>query len=99
MMTTYPLAANSSGFQRYDQSSPQAPSGPPWMRYFRGYFLAASNPGGRMMKPCTLSLFAPWNQNDSMGCRAICDSTGSFSMVSGLAFESRQSGTLYAFGG
>ena len=25
-MTTYPLAANSSGFHRYDQSSPQAPS-------------------------------------------------------------------------
>src|ERR1039458_9359005 len=42
MMTTYPFAANSSGFQRKLQSSPQAPCGPPWMRNFTGYFLPAS---------------------------------------------------------
>ena len=47
-----------------------------------------------MMKPWTFSLLAPLNQNDSIGCMAICESTGSFSMVSGFALESRQSGTL-----
>src|SRR5947209_1780574 len=46
MMTTYPFAANSSGFQRYDQSSPHAPCGPPWMRNFTGYFFEASKFGG-----------------------------------------------------
>src|ERR1700739_591354 len=67
MMTTYPLAANSSGFQRYDQSSPHAPSGPPCRRNFTGYFLLASKLGGLTRKPWTLSPFAPSNQKDSRG--------------------------------
>src|SRR4051812_45672695 len=71
MMTTYPLGvdevgdANSSGFQRNDQSSPQAPWGPPWMRNFTGYFLLGSNFGGLTRKPSTGSLLAPWNQKSS----------------------------------
>src|SRR5580704_9863065 len=77
MMTTYPLgvaevgAAKSSAFQRKDQSSPQAPCGPPWMRNFTGYFLLASKLGGLTRKPWTLSPLAPSNQKDSRGDMAI----------------------------
>src|ERR1035438_6075653 len=99
MITTYPLAANSSGFQRYDQSSPHAPSGPPWMRNFTGYFLLASKFGGFTMKPWTFSFAAPVNQKFSSGCISTCESTDPFRFVTACAFDSRQSGILYAFGG
>src|SRR3982750_3708126 len=46
MTTTYPFAANSCAFQRYDHESPQAPCGPPWIKNFTGYFLLASKFGG-----------------------------------------------------
>src|SRR5690349_20756586 len=81
MMTTYPLGvdavgdANSSGFQRYDQSSPQAPCGPPSIKNFTGYFFEASKFGGMTRKPWTLSPFAPGNQKDSSGDMAICERT------------------------
>src|SRR5215472_6418760 len=100
MMTTYPLGvaevgdAKSWGFQRYDQSSPQAPCGPPWIRYFSGYVLLLSKLGGRMMKPCTFSLAAPVYQKVSIGCISTFDSTSSLRWVSGLAFVIRQSGTV-----
>src|SRR6266566_9343659 len=87
MMTTYPElcdavgAANSSAFQRYDQSSPQAPCGPPWMRNFTGYFLLASNFGGLTRKPWTLSPLAPGNQNVSRGDMATWDRTASLTFV------------------
>src|SRR6266705_1614187 len=87
MMTTYPLAAKSSGFQRKLQSSPQAPCGPPWMRNFTGYFLLrllASKLGGLSRKPSTLSPFAPVNENDSNARRETWESTESFICVSGL---------------
>ena len=60
------------------------------MRYFTGYFLLASKFGGLTMKPWTFSFAAPVNQKDSSGCISICDSTGSFSLVSGLRL--RQAG-------
>src|SRR5580692_6182304 len=88
MMTTYPDGcdgvgdANSSGFQRKLQSSPQAPCGPPWMRNFTGYFLEASKFGGFTSKPSTLSLCAPVNQNDSSGDMATWERTASFKCVS-----------------
>src|ERR1700761_5940889 len=63
--TTYPFAANSSGFQRYDHASPQAPCGPPWMRNLTGYFLEGSKFGGLMRNPWTFVSFAPENQKDS----------------------------------
>src|SRR6267378_1513464 len=81
MMTTYPLAAKSSGFQRYDQSSPQAPCGPPWMRNFTGYFLVASKFGGLTRKPSTLSPCAPGNQKDSSEDMAIWERTASLTFV------------------
>src|SRR5208282_1603015 len=77
MMTTYPLAAKSSGFQRYDQSSPQAPSGPPWRRNFTGYFLEASRFGGLTRKPSTLSPLAPLNQKLSIADMEISERTAS----------------------
>src|SRR5579862_3886928 len=88
MMTTYPDGcdevgdANSSGFQRYDQSSPQAPCGPPWMRNFTGYFLLASKFGGLTRKPSTLSPWAPVNQKDSNGDMATWVRTASLRCVS-----------------
>src|ERR1019366_3543221 len=81
MMTTYPLAAKSSGFQGYDQSSPQAPCGPPWMRNFTGYFFEGSKFGGLTRKPSTLSPFAPVNQKDSSGDMATWDRTASLMWV------------------
>src|SRR6202021_2859737 len=89
MMTTYPLLvvefddpevgeANSSGFQRKLQSSPQAPCGPPWMRNFTGYFLLASKFGGLTRKPSTLSPLAPVNQKDSRGDTGTWERTASF---------------------
>src|SRR5260221_4678128 len=81
MMTTYPLAAKSSGFQRKLQSSPQAPWGPPWMRNFTGYFLVASKFGGLTRKPSTLSPFAPVKKKDSIFDMLICDSKLSFTRV------------------
>src|SRR5438105_1989624 len=44
--TTYPYAAQTSGFHRVDQPSIQAPWGPPWIRKTAGYFLAGSKSGG-----------------------------------------------------
>src|SRR5437667_8554605 len=82
MTTTYPLAAKSSGFQRYDQSSPHAPCGPPWMRNFTGYFLLGSKLGGLTRKPWTLSLFEPGNQKDSSGDMEIWERTESLRWVS-----------------
>src|SRR5215471_10168007 len=79
MMTTNPLGveevgdANSSGFQRKDQSSPQAPCGPPWIRNFTGYFLLASKFGGLTSMPSTLSPCAPVNQKGSPSAISICD--------------------------
>src|ERR1700694_1762121 len=90
MMTTYPLAAKSSGFQRYDQSSPQAPCGPPWMRNFTGYFLLASKFGGLTRKPSTLSLFEPGNQKDSSDCMSICERSASLRWVSWRALADAQ---------
>src|ERR1700738_3193566 len=81
MMTTYPLAAKSSEFQRYDQSSPHAPCGPPWMRNFTGYFLLASKFGGLTRKPSTLSPFTPGNQKDSSGDIVTWERTGAFAWV------------------
>src|ERR1700733_8338331 len=89
MMTTYPLAAKSSGFQRYDQSSPQAPSGPPWIRNFTGYFLLASKFGGLTRKPWTLLPCAPVNQKDSRGGMSIYSRTARFRLVSALASSTR----------
>src|SRR6267154_4523430 len=82
-MTTYPLAAKSRAFQRYDHESPQAPCGPPWMRNFTGYFLLASKLGGRMMKPWTLVWAAPVNQKGSRDCMARVGSTLELISVSG----------------
>src|ERR1700746_664937 len=87
MMTTYPLlvdevgAANNSGFQRYDQSSPQAPCGPPWMRNFTGYFLLASKLGGLTMNPWPLVWAAPVNQKVCAPFISIVPKTGSFMEV------------------
>src|SRR5579862_6268700 len=102
MMTTYPDGcdevgdANSSGFQRYDQSSPQAPCGPPWMRNFTGYFFEASKFGGLIRKPSILSPFAPVNQKDSSGDMSICEITASLRCVSwrGLAIAFLGNGSL-----
>src|SRR5215472_15490855 len=94
MTTTKPLAANSSGFQRYDQSSPQAPSGPPWMRNFTGYFLEASKLGGLTRNPSTLSSWAPVNQKDWSGDMRIWDKTGSFRWVSRFG-PSQVAGTAF----
>src|SRR5579864_2529106 len=83
MMTTYPDGcegvgdANSSGFQRKLQSSPQAPCGPPWMRNFTGYLSEASKFGGLTRKPWTLSPCAPVNQKDSRGGMATWERTES----------------------
>src|SRR5713101_3375009 len=87
MMTTYPLAAKSSGFQRYDQSSPHAPCGPPWIRNFTGYLLVESKFGGLTRKPSTLSPCAPLNQNDSSGDMATCERRVSFRCVTGTEVE------------
>src|ERR1700691_5472010 len=100
MMTTYPLlveevgAAKSSAFQRKLQSSPQAPSGPPWMRNFTGYFLLASKFGGRTRKPSTLSPFAPGSQKDSSRDMATWDRTASLKCVSWMGEGSRLGGML-----
>src|SRR5579863_3486593 len=94
MTTTYPLlvdevgAANSSGFHRKLQSSPQAPCGPPWMRNFTGYFFEASKFGGLTRKPSTLSLCAPVNQKDSSGDMATWDREASLRWVSCCPFGS-----------
>src|SRR5438105_15209659 len=85
MTTTYPLAANSSGFQRYDHMSPSGTCGPPCTMNFSGYFLLASKFGGLTRKPCTLSPFAPGNQKDSSGGIWICESTGSLTFVTASA--------------
>src|SRR5579872_1288230 len=91
MITTYPDGcdevgdANSSGFQRYDQSSPQAPCGPPWMRNFTGYFFEASKFGGLTRKPSTLSPFAPANQKDSSGDMETSERRASFTCVKAFA--------------
>src|ERR1019366_3908134 len=90
MMTTYPFAANSSGFQRKLQSSPQAPCGPPWMRNFTGYFLPASKFGGLTREPSTLSPCAPRNENDSAFDMPICDSNCSFTWVSAQSLFNEQ---------
>src|SRR4051794_4084099 len=79
---TYPLAANSSGFHRYDHESPQAPCGPPWMRNFTGYFFAASKSGGFTMKPSTFFPAAPANQNGSRGSIWTWERTASLTWVS-----------------
>src|SRR5260370_27912100 len=84
MMTTYPLAAKSSGFQRYDQSSPHAPCGPPWMRNFTGYFLVGSKFGGLTRKPWTLSPCAPGNQKVSRGGMETWERTALFRWLSCL---------------
>ena len=63
-----------------------------------GILLVGVESRRRIRKPWTFSFAAPVNQNDSIGCMATCDSTSSFIWVSGLAFDSRQSGTEYAFG-
>src|SRR6266446_10741388 len=89
MMTTYPLAAKSSGFQRKLQSSPQAPCGPPWMRNFTGYLVLAWKFGGLTRKPCTLSPFAPGNQKDSSGEMASWERTASLILVRGLTRHKR----------
>src|SRR6266567_537220 len=99
MMTTCPLLvdevgdANSSGFQRYDQSSPHAPCGPPWIRNLTGYFLEASKFGGLTRKPWTLSPLAPVNQKDSRGDMATWERMVSLSCVSCRAFGMEQSGS------
>src|SRR5580765_4723279 len=98
MMTTYPLAAKSSGFQRYDQSSPQAPWGPPWIRNFTGYFLLESKFGGLTTKPWTLSPFAPGNQNDSSGDMATWERTASLKWVRRFVSPQICSGSFESFG-
>src|SRR3954452_21303526 len=90
MTTTYPLAANSSGFQRYDHESPHAPCGPPWIRNFTGYFFDASKSGGFTMKPSTFLPIDPVNQNGSSGEVWTCAKTASFRCVSWLAFSGCQ---------
>src|SRR5690349_8727138 len=98
IMTTYPLgadavgAANSSGFQRNDQSSPQAPCGPPWIRNFTGYFFEASKFGGLTRKPSTLSPCAPVNQKGSSGDMATWERTASLRCVSCRGFNIAQAG-------
>src|ERR1700722_7985592 len=100
MITTYPLGvdevgdANSSGFQRKLQSSPQAPCGPPWMRNFTGYFFVASKLGGLTRKPCTLSPCAPVNQKESSWDIATWERTASFRRVSCSPFG-RSYGSIF----
>src|SRR2546423_6780166 len=91
MMTTYPFAANSSGFQRYDQSSPHAPCGPPWMRNFTGYFFEASKFGGLTRVPSTQSPCAPVNEKASPSDMLICESKLSFICVRAQSLLNEQS--------
>jgi hypothetical protein len=56
VMTMKPCSANTAGFHLVDQLSPQAPCGPPWMRYATGYFFEASKLLGLTTHECT-SLF------------------------------------------
>src|SRR3954467_1525683 len=91
--TTYPLAAKSCGFQRYDHESPQAPCGPPWMRNFTGYFLVASKSGGLTMKPWTFFPPRPANQNGSSHGIDTRDKTWEFMRVSPAGTARAQSGT------
>src|SRR5437764_10468106 len=81
MLSEFPVAANNSAFHRYVHSFPQAPCGPPWSKNLSGYFLFGSNPGGLTRNPCTSSLFAPLNVNDSNGCMSIVDKSASFMWV------------------
>ena len=46
------------------------------------------------MKPCTSSLFAPLNVNDSNGCMSIFDNSASFMWVTGL--DSRTTPSIFA---
>src|ERR1051325_6278164 len=78
MITTYPSAANSSAFQRYDHSSPHCPCGPPWIRNLTGYFWAWLKFGGLSRKPWTFTPAEPANQKGSTGCMAIFPRTASF---------------------
>src|SRR5260370_23550329 len=97
MMTTYPLGvdevgdANSSGFQRKLQSSPQARCGPPWMRNFTGYFFEASKFGGLTRKPSTLSPCAPSNQNVCSGLIRTWERTESLKWVKGCSCNDEHS--------
>src|SRR5438309_8123857 len=91
MMTAYPFAANNSAFQRYDQSSPQAPCGPPWMRNFSGYFLLGSKFGGLTRVPSTQSPCAPVNEKASSSDMLICDSNLSFVWVRAQSLLKEQS--------
>ncbi len=52
--TTKPGARTSAGFQREDQSSPNAPCGPPWMRKRSGILLLGVEAGGLSRKPFDL---------------------------------------------
>ena len=49
----------------YDQELFQAPWGPPWTMYTRGYFLFASNMGGLITHICTCVPPAPANHSTS----------------------------------
>src|SRR2546429_420239 len=82
MMTTYPLAANSSEFQRNDHESPHDPWGPPWMRNLTAYLFFGSKPGGLTMKPSTFTFSEPVNQNGSSGCMETFERRASLTWVS-----------------
>src|SRR5215472_5095450 len=95
MMTTYPWlpgvgTAKSSGFHLKDQSSPQAPCGPPWIRNFTGYFFEGSKFGGLTKVASTLSLLAPVNQKGSPSDMSICESSCSLMWVRARSLFSEQ---------